>query len=278
MRDRRRIEVGATGVLDRDVQAELDRDVAQLRGARDAADARRSSASRRRATRSPTARTSAASESIDSSSTSGTGRSARAPRGIPRRSHTAARARSRCPPRRAGAGAPARKVAAAMADLPRRNRTSEVSVMATVTSPRRASLRDAVVTLWQQCSSSQRYSFISSLTWIPRASGPWTASCHVRTGSPSCSMLSCSTAREWLRVGPALLTLDVIAAAFADGRLSYSKARALTCAWRRKRRKWSCASWRNGCRRLDCGGKSARGWSAARLPRKPKRAMTTRGG
>ena len=36
------------------------------------------------------------------------------------------------------------------------------------------------------------------------------------------------TAREWLRIGRALAELDVIDAAFAQGRLSYSKVRALT--------------------------------------------------
>ena len=37
-----------------------------------------------------------------------------------------------------------------------------------------------------------------------------------------------STAREWVRVGRALATLDEVDAAFAAGRVSYSKARALT--------------------------------------------------
>jgi hypothetical protein len=37
-----------------------------------------------------------------------------------------------------------------------------------------------------------------------------------------------STAREWLRVGRALIDLALIDAGFADGRLSYSKVRALT--------------------------------------------------
>src|SRR3954466_9551888 len=36
------------------------------------------------------------------------------------------------------------------------------------------------------------------------------------------------TAREWLRVGRALRTLDAVNRAFAAGRLSYSKVRALT--------------------------------------------------
>lgn len=36
------------------------------------------------------------------------------------------------------------------------------------------------------------------------------------------------TAREWIRIGRKLRTLPVIAEAFADGRLSYSKIRALT--------------------------------------------------
>ncbi len=37
-----------------------------------------------------------------------------------------------------------------------------------------------------------------------------------------------STAREWIRVGRSIRTLPSIAAAFADGRLSYSKVRTLT--------------------------------------------------
>src|SRR5262249_43173931 len=36
------------------------------------------------------------------------------------------------------------------------------------------------------------------------------------------------TAREWLRIGRALADLDIIDAAYTQGRLSYSKVRALT--------------------------------------------------
>jgi hypothetical protein len=54
-------------------------------------------------------------------------------------------------------------------------------------------------------------------------------------GAPTCAHwiataldLDVSTAREWLRIGRALVDLKVVDAAFEEGRLSYSKVRALT--------------------------------------------------
>jgi hypothetical protein len=54
-------------------------------------------------------------------------------------------------------------------------------------------------------------------------------------GAPTCAHwiaealdVEASTAREWLRIGRALVDLAVIDAAFDEGRLSYSKVRALT--------------------------------------------------
>jgi hypothetical protein len=57
----------------------------------------------------------------------------------------------------------------------------------------------------------------------------------VLDGSPTCAHwvadaldIEVCTAREWLRIGRALAELDEIDEAFAQGRLSYSKVRALT--------------------------------------------------
>lgn len=54
-------------------------------------------------------------------------------------------------------------------------------------------------------------------------------------GSPTCAHwiaatldIEVSTAREWLRIGRALATLPTTSAAFANGTLSYTKARSLT--------------------------------------------------
>jgi hypothetical protein len=54
-------------------------------------------------------------------------------------------------------------------------------------------------------------------------------------GAPTCAHwiadaleIEVSTAREWLRIGRALVDLEVIDRAFSEGRLSYSKVRALT--------------------------------------------------
>jgi hypothetical protein len=61
-------------------------------------------------------------------------------------------------------------------------------------------------------------------------SGHW-----ARSGAVTCSRwaadaldVEAGTAREWLRVGHALRDLQVVGAAFAEGRLSYAKVRTLT--------------------------------------------------
>ena len=51
---------------------------------------------------------------------------------------------------------------------------------------------------------------------------------RVRTGSRDAVDVEVSTAREWVRIGRALVELDVIDNAFEQGLLSYSKVRALT--------------------------------------------------
>ena len=63
-------------------------------------------------------------------------------------------------------------------------------------------------------------------------SGEWAAD-----GAPTCAHwiadaldVEVCTAREWLRIGRALVGLDVVDQAFASGRLSYSKVRAVTAS------------------------------------------------
>ena len=90
------------------------------------------------------------------------------------------------------------------------------------------SLREAVVAAGLRWANGQH-----ELVLLVReldVSGEWAAD-----GASSCSRwvataldIEMSTAREWLRIGKALTKFDVIGAAFADGRLSYSKVRALT--------------------------------------------------
>ena len=90
------------------------------------------------------------------------------------------------------------------------------------------SLRAAVLAAGQRWASGQRE--LVRLVRELDASGEWAAD-----GEPSCAHwvaaaldIELSTAREWLRIGRALVELDVIAGAFEQGRLSYSKVRALT--------------------------------------------------
>ena len=90
------------------------------------------------------------------------------------------------------------------------------------------SLRAAVFAAGQRWASGQRD--LIRLICELDASGEWAAD-----GSASCAHwvagaldIELSTAREWLRIGRALVELDVIAGAFEQGRLSYTKVRALT--------------------------------------------------
>jgi hypothetical protein len=90
------------------------------------------------------------------------------------------------------------------------------------------SLRAAVVVAGQRWADGQRE--LVRLVRELDASGEWAAD-----GVPSCAHwiagaldVELCTAREWLRIGRALIELDVVGRAFADGRLSYSKVRALT--------------------------------------------------
>ncbi len=89
-------------------------------------------------------------------------------------------------------------------------------------------LRAAIVEASRYWATSQRQLIV--LVRELDVSGEWAGD-----GEPSCAHwvaatvdIDLSTAREWLRVGKALSVLDVIAVAFAEGRLSYSKVRALT--------------------------------------------------
>jgi hypothetical protein len=90
------------------------------------------------------------------------------------------------------------------------------------------SLRAAVLAAGERWSSGLR-DLVPLVTALD-TSGEWAADDFVSCAHWIAASLDVelSTAREWLRVGRALLTLDVIAAAFADNRLSYSKVRALT--------------------------------------------------
>jgi hypothetical protein len=90
------------------------------------------------------------------------------------------------------------------------------------------SLREAIIAAGQRWATGQQE--LVALVRELDASGEWAAD-----GVPSCAHwvagaldIEVSTAREWIRIGKALIELDVIAAAFADGSVSYSKVRALT--------------------------------------------------
>jgi hypothetical protein len=90
------------------------------------------------------------------------------------------------------------------------------------------SLRAAVVAAGQRWAAGQRELVV--LMHDLDTSGDWAAD-----GSPSCAHwvaaaldIELSTAREWLRIGRALKNFGLVARSFADGRLSYSKVRALT--------------------------------------------------
>jgi hypothetical protein len=90
------------------------------------------------------------------------------------------------------------------------------------------SLRDELIAAGERWSASVRR--LVRLAAEFDASGEWAAE-----GAPTCAHwvanaldVEVSTAREWLRVGRALVDLALIDAAFADGRFSYSKVRALT--------------------------------------------------
>src|SRR5215471_7879122 len=90
------------------------------------------------------------------------------------------------------------------------------------------SCRAAVVAAGERWSSGQRrlVRLIAELD----ASGEWATD-----GAATCAHwvaaaldVEVSTAREWLRIGHLLGRLDVIDAAFAERRISYSKVRTLT--------------------------------------------------
>jgi len=91
-----------------------------------------------------------------------------------------------------------------------------------------ASLRVAVVAAGERWSSGQRT--LVRLVGELDASGEW-----ADDGAPSCAHwvaiaidVEVCTAREWVRIGRALVELPGIAEAFEEGRLSYSKVRSLT--------------------------------------------------
>jgi hypothetical protein len=101
----------------------------------------------------------------------------------------------------------------------------EMSVVSQVGEP---SLRDELVEAGAHWSRS--LCRIVQLTARLDASLEWELD-----GAPTCAHwiaaaldIEVCTAREWVRIGRALADLDVIAAAFDDGRLSYSKVRTLT--------------------------------------------------
>jgi hypothetical protein len=100
--------------------------------------------------------------------------------------------------------------------------------MSAVEQKRGSSLRDELVEAGARWSSGLRQ--IVHLAAELDASGEWAGD-----GAPTCAHwiaaaldIEVSTAREWLRIGRALTDLDVIDAAFEQGRLSYSKVRTLT--------------------------------------------------
>ncbi|MFN8036155.1 MAG: DUF222 domain-containing protein [Acidimicrobiia bacterium] len=91
-----------------------------------------------------------------------------------------------------------------------------------------ASLRLQLLAVGRWCTQSQR-KLVLLAAELDR-SGEWAID-----GSRTCAHwiamaldVEVCTAREWLRIGRALGNLPVIDRAFADGRLSYSKVRALT--------------------------------------------------
>jgi hypothetical protein len=91
-----------------------------------------------------------------------------------------------------------------------------------------ASLREELVEAGASWSQGMRR--LVTLAAEFDASGEWAVE-----GAPTCAHwmataldVEVSTAREWLRVGRALVDLELIDAGFADGRLSYSKVRTLT--------------------------------------------------
>jgi hypothetical protein len=90
------------------------------------------------------------------------------------------------------------------------------------------SLRAEVVEAGARFSAGQRR--LVHLVAALDASGEWALD-----GSPTCAHwvaealgVEVCTAREWLRIGAALVRLDVVDDAFTSGRLSYSKVRAVT--------------------------------------------------
>ena len=90
------------------------------------------------------------------------------------------------------------------------------------------SLREAVVAAGARWSAAQ-YELVRLVAALD-ASGDW-----ARAGSVTCAHwvavaldVEVCTTREWLRIGRALVDLDVIDRGFDEGRLSYSKVRALT--------------------------------------------------
>lgn len=90
------------------------------------------------------------------------------------------------------------------------------------------SLREAVVEAGARWSAGQ-YRLVRLVAELD-ASGEWAVD-----GVPTCAHwvanaldIEVCTAREWLRIGAALRRLPVVDDAFASGRLSYSKVRALT--------------------------------------------------
>jgi hypothetical protein len=92
----------------------------------------------------------------------------------------------------------------------------------------RTSLRAQVVAVGQRWAADLRN--LVRLAVELEASGDWTLD-----GAPSCAHwiadaldVEASTAREWLRIGRALTTLEIVDDAFEQGRLSYSKVRTLT--------------------------------------------------
>jgi len=103
-----------------------------------------------------------------------------------------------------------------------------VVVMVTGVVSTRSTLRSEIVDAARRMSSDMCV-FISLLVEFDR-SGEWALD-----GEPSCAHwvadradTEVSTAREWLRIGHALAGVEEVAQRFADGRLSYSKVRAVT--------------------------------------------------
>ncbi len=90
------------------------------------------------------------------------------------------------------------------------------------------SLRSAVIAAGGRWSAGQR----QLLRLVPKldASGEWTLDGAVSCAHWVASALDIEvcTAREWLRIGKAIVGLPTINGAFEAGRLSYSKLRALT--------------------------------------------------